>query len=118
MIILDFEFYPLRLICQTTYRNAASAYVARLDNAESKLFLSLDFEDEFKVLYLFRDLLPTGESEQAAITRLTKYVLIYLQDSRGRIHIIKTPQSHGSVISRGLDYCLVENLATKRNPLY
>lgn len=55
----DFECYPRKLICQTTYRDAARAYVTRLDNAEGRLFLAAGFEDEIEVP--FRDLLPSGQ---------------------------------------------------------
>jgi hypothetical protein len=55
----DFESYPRKLICQTTYRDAAGAYVNRLDNAESKLFLPVGYEDEIEVP--FRDLDPSGQ---------------------------------------------------------
>lgn len=56
----DFESYPRKLICQTTYREAAGAYVARLDNEESTLFLSIN-DEEIEVP--FRDLLPSGQGK-------------------------------------------------------
>jgi hypothetical protein len=52
-----FESYPQNLICQTTYRDAADAYVTRLDNAEPTLFV----EDEDLIEVPFRDLLPNGQ---------------------------------------------------------
>lgn len=57
----DYESYPRSLICETTYRDAAGAYVTRLDNAEPTLVLSVDDEDEVEVP--FRDLLPTGQGQ-------------------------------------------------------
>ncbi|KAH8796953.1 hypothetical protein F5882DRAFT_22088 [Hyaloscypha sp. PMI_1271] len=53
----DFESYPRNLICQTTYRDAADAYYARLRGAERTLLV----QDEDEIEVPFRDLLPSAQ---------------------------------------------------------
>ena len=53
----NFESYPRDLICQTTYRDAADAYFARLRGAERTLFV----QDEDEIEVPFRDLLPSTQ---------------------------------------------------------
>lgn len=58
-----FETYPRKLICQTTYRDAADGYVSRMDTAEQELFVS----DECDIEIPFLELLPSGRGRPLPI---------------------------------------------------
>lgn len=81
----NFESYPDRLICPTSYHHAIEASKARLNAIAPKLFTSKDVE----VKVVFRDLLLT-EPGMAPSSRVSIHMLIYKDTTNGTYMTIQS----------------------------